>query len=455
MDSTVRRRCASFAMTLPFVCATLLHAQSVEGTVVDRVTGTPLAGVLLTAHDSTGRERARMISGASGRFRLPTRVGPFKVSVARIGYVRWFSTSFRATGTEVLSVRLEVDQAPRLLPELLALDKTRCRVSVGDRADVLWDEARTAMGAAYATVEAGDVSYLISVARRRLDANEAFLWDVARTYRSAARWPIRALAADSLFDFGFVQPTADPDDLIYYGADPEVLFDPRFAERHCMKAVPGPPGTSLTGVAFWPADVAMVPDISGTLWLDEVTRQLHALEFFYSRPRYWAPAGSAGGRVEFTALRDGRWLTVRWRMLAPIPRRAVAGVDIDGYVEGDAGVMVALGEGGDTLWRGPPLTGQNLVDPVVAKEERPQPVRLRVVDTKGRKARRLVAQNRSDSTRIVRALLVEQCVNVLERCARYPLDETLAPREERTLMELSPWRSGRPWKFTARLEIDL
>lgn len=425
---------------------------AVQGTVVTRM-GEALGGVLVTAHDAAGREHARTITSSSGGFRLRPPGGVFRLSVSRIGYQRWFSPDYQIAGADTLRIRLDVDGSPVQLPELVAVSDLGCSSVADERASVLWEEARTGMASAVATFEAGQVTWLIDEVLRRMDASDRLVADTVRLVLSAAQWPVRALEADSLFRLGFVQARSSPVDLGYYGPDLDVLFDPRFLERHCLRAVPGPEGTNLTGVAFSPADGIRTPDITGAIWLDGGTRRLRALDFFYTGLPAWASKGSAGGRVEFADLPDGRWLVVRWRILAPIPILRPAGATLHGSVETEGAVVLARERGGDTLWSGPRLTGTRRGEQESAREHTLLDVRTENV--KGQQLRRLVVRNRSDTVQVVQAIVLTHCRNLLERCARYPVNERLAPGERRTFLELRPWMSGRKWDFEASAEAGV
>lgn len=429
------------ALSAHSALSTAARAQSVAGTVVTK-DGTPLGGVLVSVQDSGGAERARTISTGSGGFALPAPSGQFRLGVSRIGYRRWYSEEFQVKGSDTLRVRLDVDQVPHVLPELVASAPTACRAAPGERAAVLWEEARTALGAADATLESEPLSFTVHEARRRLDEHERLVSDSLVTVRLAARWPVEALPPDSLFDAGFVQSRSEDDDLVWYGPDLAVLFDPRFLELHCLRAVPGARGTGLTGVAFSPAGDRKTPDIKGTLWLDATTRQLRALDFFHTGLKRWVPAGSAGGRLEFTALDDGRWLVERWRLRAPLPRkRSRGGVALHGYVEWDASVVLAVTQSKDTLWRGLAPGRAPPAAPLATG-----PVRLRTRD-RDDGAREVVARNVSDTSRVLQQLILSHCVNVAGRCAPYPVELRLPPGADVVALVVRPWMEHRVMRF--------
>lgn len=423
----------------------LLQAQAVAGTVVTRA-GVALGGVLVSVQDSAGTERGRTISTPSGGFALRAPPGPFRVGVARIGYQRWYSAELRISGSDTLRVRLDVDEVPHVLPELIATGPSACRAEPGARAAVLWDEARTALGAADATLEQQPIWFTVHEARRRLDQYERMVSDSVLVLRLAARWPVEALPPDSLLAAGFVQPRSGPDDLTWFGPDLAVLFAAGFLERYCLRAVAGPAGSGLAGVAFAPDHQQKVPGIRGTLWFDERTRELRSLDFFHTQLRHWVPAGSAGGRLEFAALDDGRWVVQRWRLRAPIPRQRGRGVVLHGYLERDASVVLALTGDGDTIWTGPPLR-RPTAGVMEAAEE---PLRI-VVRELARGSREVVVRNVGAEPQAVASVVLAHCVNVLERCAEYPVQQRIPPGGQATAVVLHPWMEGRVMRFEAQL----
>jgi hypothetical protein len=438
-----------FALSALSALATTARAQSVAGAVVSRE-GVPLGGVLVSVQDSAGSERGRTISTPSGGFTLRAPSGPFRVGVARIGYRRWYSAELRAEGRDTLRVRLDVDEVAHVLPELIASGPTSCRAEPGARAAVLWEEARTALSAADATLDQERIWFTVHEARRRLDQYERLVADSVLVVRLAARWPVEALPPDSLFGAGFVQPRTGPDDLAWFGPDLAVLFDPRFLERYCLRAVAGPAGSGLAGVAFAPNPEQRVPGIRGTLWFDEQSRQLRSLDFFHTRLRHWVPAGSAGGRLEFAALPDGRWLVERWRLRAPVPRQGGRrGAVLHGFLEWDASVVLALSGDRDTIWTGPPTRR-----PAAGESETDAgPVRIEVREL-ARGAREVVVRNVAAVPQAVSSVALRHCVNVLERCAEYPVHQRLPPGGRATVVVLHPWMEGRAMRFEARVNPE-
>lgn len=436
------------ALALALCGAGPLAAQRIEGVVLGR-SGNPLAGVLVTLHDSTSLERGRAITTASGGFGLGAPAGPFRLSVARIGYHRWFSPDYRVAGRDTLRVRLDVESLVYELPELVATAPQLCRAESGGRAALLWEDARTALSAANATLDAEPIWYQVHRALRRLDRDERLAWDSVRQFGLAARWPVESAPPDELFERGFVQPRSSINDLVWFGPDLEVLFDPRFLELHCLRAVDGPPESGLTGVAFSPVRGRKVPDISGTLWFEAATRKLAAMDFFHTRLPRWVHAGSAGGRLEFVSLPDGRWLVERWRMRAPVPRRTNVGIRLDGYAEFDGQVVVALDPGRDTLWTGLPLRLGSWPDSGASPPSSGVEVRIRA---RSDDAANVLVRNATVSPVTVRAVRFRACVNLLERCANYPLALVLEPGQETVAMVVHSWMRGRRW--SAEAEAD-
>jgi hypothetical protein len=443
------RRLALALWLLPLVPAGA-HAQRVAGTV-QTGEGVPLGGVLVSVRDSAGVEQARAISTASGGFDLPALRGAFRLSVARIGFRRWDSEPMRVAGVETRRVTLTVEHLPQLLPELVASTDLTCGALPDARAAVLWDDAQTALAAVDATLQGERLAYRTRAAYRRLDAAEYLVWDTLRIVVSEGRWPVEAVAPDSLFGHGFVQPRGDPDDLSWYGPDLDVLFDPRFLERYCLRAVEGPEGSGLMGVQFRPAErwKHWKTDIEGILWLDARTRELGSLEFFYVRMASWIPEGTAGGQLEFVPVGDGRWLIERWRMRAPRPHRGNMGTRLNDYLEWDVSVEVALTASRDTVWRSDlPLSAAPIGDTSARRPSGPFRVSHRKHKDGSLEVR---VRNVSDQPQVLERLVMRRCVNVLAPCVDHMIGRTVGSGEEMVAAILRPWLPKRPMRaeFTA------
>jgi hypothetical protein len=73
-----------------------------------------------------------------------------------------------------------------------------------------------------------------------------------------------------------------------------------------------------------------LPDIVGTLWLDDRTFELRFVEFNYSRVHLSADSSEIGGAVHFARLPSGAWIIRKWFIRLPVIARPAAPVATDG-----------------------------------------------------------------------------------------------------------------------------
>ena len=445
-------------LVLPAIGGRDARAQVVRGFVSERATGTAVPGALVTLVDSAGQEYARGITASSGSFTLAGTPGGVRhVQVARIGYRAWRSEPFTAAARDTMRLRLLVEDLPVRLPEITARSERSCASleSAGDRVVVLWEEARKAISLADLSYQRDPMQYRVDRRQSRSDDEERLLSDSIRTVNLQARWPVEALPAGALLNQGFVQRD-QIGDLIYYGPDLSVLYAPEFLASHCLAAVAGDSGSNLVGVSYRPSEEGGLSDVEGAVWLDATTLQLRSLEFRYTGLAQWVPKGSAGGELRFLRLDDGRWVIVRWRMRAPIPRIRGLDTTLFGFAVQEEVVVAVSGPGGVTLWQGTGLargdalategwTGAPRVRGTVAVLG--SPIALDNERIKDSQARIVSARNRSDRPVRITGLALYSCVNVLQRCTAEDTDVLLSPREERVLVEVRPWMPGRPMRY--------
>ncbi len=435
------------------------HAQVVRGFVSEATTGSPIAGALVTLVDTTGREYARGMTAASGSFSLAgTPGGTRQVQVARIGYRAWQSQQFTAAALDTVQLRLQVEDLPvQLLPEITATSSRSCASlkEAGERVVVLWEEARKAISLADLSYGRDPMQYRVDRRNSRVDDEEHLVSDSIRTVNMQARWPVEALPAGALLHDGFVQRDK-LGDLVYYGPDLSVLYAPAFLSTHCLTAVAGDSGANLVGVSYRPASEGGPPNVEGAVWLDASTLQLRSLEFRYTGLSKWVPRGSAGGELRFLRMDDGRWVIDRWRMRAPIPRVRGRDTTLFGFAGVEEVVVAVTAPGGAVLWEGAGLSrGTALardgwsgapkvpgVPPVLGS-----PIQIEDDRVKDSYDRIVSARNRSDRPVRITGVALYSCANVRERCATHDTDILLEPKEERVLVDIRPWMSGRPVRY--------
>ncbi len=355
-----------------------LLAQTVSVTVTSRESGAPIAGSIVYLHDAAGREVARRLADDRGRvvFFRPGQ-GVHSVRAEMIGRAPSTSDPLDFVVGERTDVRLGLALAPIELEGLGVEAETRCETGrqQGLAAARLWEEARKALTAAALTDEQELYRYHTLLYEQELERDTRVVRRSRSVERQAnMRVPFRSRPAAELVREGFVQRSGNTD--LYFAPDAGVLLSEEFLETHCFRATlgeaeGGPPG--LVGLSFAPADARdRIPDIRGTLWLDQSTAELKWLEFRYVNAEATLVTSELGGRVDFERMPDGGWIIPEWWIRMPrFARQGTTGYESRTYLAGftEAGGVVQEVQGaGRTLGHG--VTGA--IDGVV-KDSLDQP----------------------------------------------------------------------------------
>lgn len=370
------------------LCATAGEAQVVRGVVMERTSGLPLPGVLVTLEraDSATAQRALNLSALTDeRGEYAVRVpapGRYRVDAKRIGVRRFTSEPFALAAGQTHVVDVVVDGLLYALPEVTVEAVPICAVrrNQQQRVAALWDEAWTALTAA--RVSARDRPMRAQLVRHVLTIdleNTATLGESRMALENAMERPFTSLSADSLSAIGYWRELPG-DSIEYYGPDAEVLLSEAFRRDHCYSVADGGrerPG--LIGLAFEPVRGRTLPDLRGTLWMDARTFELRFVEFEYSRLPYGDVPARVGGEVHFARLSDGAWMVRRWYIRVPTYRRSTRG-------DGVAPILRAALDSLATLHRLVEEGGSLIMDEL-PWPERPASLRGVVQDSTGRPMR--------------------------------------------------------------------
>lgn len=300
-------------------------ATTVSGRLLQRDGSTPLAHAIVELGGANG-EVIRTLSAPDGAFRvaIPVR-GPYTLRVLRVGFLPFSGPSVDAQGRAVLLAPLIVS-SPQVLLTTTTNASRSCAVDrdVGLAVATAWEEARKAMltttlldrEAQQDSLEGEWMTY-----DRMLDAGGRHV----RSQRVAVRTHFtqrvfRSAPVDSILRHGFVGNTDDG--IAYHLPDAEVLLSPLFTAMHCFDLDLSAPPHEVQ-VRFTPAPAASLRyDVTGTAVLDQSSGQLKAIRFRYTGlPDTPAPL-AGGGDVQFTVLRDGRWVVSSWMAQLPLHRAA-------------------------------------------------------------------------------------------------------------------------------------
>lgn len=142
------------------VLASSVHAQTIVGRVIDATDRDAIAGVVVSALDSTGRVLMRTVTVRAADFRLPMGSAASRLHFRRIGYSPVEIAVSAAVGGRIDAVMRRV---PTQLPRVTTLANSQCDAAPdGGAAIALWEEARSGLLASITAREAkvGSISVL-------------------------------------------------------------------------------------------------------------------------------------------------------------------------------------------------------------------------------------------------------------------------------------------------------
>lgn len=307
------------AATLTLTAAPAV-GQIVQGQVVDS-TGTPVGTGFVVLVGGDDREVLRTLTSPDGRFSLtvpPATPGPFRIRSERIGYRVTYSTPMTADRERTFDVRLTVARLPVRLAAIEVQDESQCRVrpAEGLATAAIWEEARKALDAASWTASQESYSFehvryerTLGPRRRRVEEQKLEM------RRGLYRTPFTSHDPALLAKDGYV--TEDDTDRWYYAPDAEVLRSPSFLDTHCFRVVRDRDHSGQVGLGFVPVPDRRLPDIRGTLWLDEETSELRTLEYAYTEVPGRPNDDRIGGRIGFRPVPSGAWIVHHWEIRMP------------------------------------------------------------------------------------------------------------------------------------------
>lgn len=290
------------------------------GDVVDGTTATPVGEGFVVLLDEQGREVARTLAAANGRFSLRAPgPGRYRLRSERIGYVVFVDPQFTLQQGQTLTRHLAVTALAVQLAAVEVSGRTTCRLNP-DRAQAtaaVWGEVRKALAAAVWTERQRTYRYRTVAFERDWDASRReVLAQASDTVFGYWRAPFASWPAAELARHGYI--VAEAESIAYYGPDAVVLQDSAFLASHCFGlARRSQHGTQQVGLSFEPEPGRWLPDVEGVLWLDEGTAELRTLEFSYTRVPGGVNDERIGGTVEFLRLPSGAWIIRRWELRMP------------------------------------------------------------------------------------------------------------------------------------------
>lgn len=293
-----------------------LHAQTIRGQVIDSVTRGPVGTGFVVLIGGDGRELARALTSADGRFAFTlTRLqqGPFRLRSERIGFGVSESDAFDRDAATT-PVTLFVGALPTPLANIEVREATECRVrpAEDERTAVVWEEARKALAAASWTASRELFHIVSTVYRRTLETRRRrVLRETHSPSIGNTSAPFVSVDPAKLLESGYV--AREGEDIAYYAPDAEVLQDEGFLETHCFRLRSHDDRDELIGLAFEPAPSRRLPDVRGVLWLDRERSELRSIEYEYTNlPPDLRSTTIGYGRLQFMPLPSGAWIVHEW-----------------------------------------------------------------------------------------------------------------------------------------------
>ncbi|HSK20562.1 MAG TPA: carboxypeptidase regulatory-like domain-containing protein [Longimicrobiales bacterium] len=351
---------AFHAACLLAVSGTAASAQSLVVEVTGAESGNALAGAFVSLLDENGRVMRSALTNEAGRsLFLTPGGGRYQLTVELVGRQTHSTGILSVAAEETRRLAVSLVFQPIALAEIRVDPDQRCRLRPADAMAIsqVWESARQALAVQAWTEGAGVYRLDISTYDRDLDATGRKVERETRRGRSrVTRAPFASLPPEELVSGGFIR-TLEDGGHEYYGADAALLLSDVFLDTHCFRLERSRDVPGAIGLAFEPVRTHDLPDIAGTLWVDEATAHLRFLEYSYTRSPYEEARGLAGGRVDFVALPGGAWIIERWWIRAPIlvrqanlARAGDSGIRVAGIRE-TGGEVIGISDSRQTIAR--------------------------------------------------------------------------------------------------------
>lgn len=294
-------------------------AQVVRGAVVDKFSREPVVSGIVVLLGDDGAELDRVLTDATGRFLLRSRVaGEHRLRTLIIGFQPWESQAFALAAGQTVQRDVELELLRVALPPITVEAERTCvtRPGEGELAAALWEEVKKAVSATTLAAESRRYRFRTRTREQFVDrvgvTQTDTVFPLAPGYRA---WPFASLDPELLSRRGFVQQ--DVGGPVFYGPDAVLLVSDIFLDDHCFRVRRRDNDQEL-GLLFEPVGGRRVPEIEGVLWLDRESTALRRLEWRYRNIPPWARQGQPSGSIEFSQLPDGAWFVRGWTLRAPV-----------------------------------------------------------------------------------------------------------------------------------------
>jgi carboxypeptidase family protein len=318
-------RTIASSLALAALAAASLGAQVVRGTIVERGSGAPVAGVVIAIVDARGIAVSTTLSDEHGDFEVRVAgAGTYAVDAKRIGVRRVRGPRFTIGVGETHREAIAVDAISAALAAVRVVEKNECVRRPGDdvRTAALWEDARAALTATNVTRRrAATRATVIRYIRQLSPIDDRVIADTREERTGPIERPFVSAPAPELSRAGYVRENRDGT-TDYFGPDADVLLSDEFLADHCFRIERREvEGGEEVGLAFEPLPRRKVADVRGVLWVSRRTAELRAVEFRFTRLPFEEGLGEFGGEVGFARLPSGEWIVQRWQLRMPVYRR--------------------------------------------------------------------------------------------------------------------------------------
>ncbi len=332
---------------LALLPAGTIRAQTLRGQVVERGTNLPVVGGQIVLMDASSRVVGTVLTNAEGRFvlRAPA-AGRYTYRADMIGRQSATSEAIELGRDATVDHRLELEVGAISLNALTVQARPQCGSASGNPdVHMLWEEARKALAAEAVTRAQRRFRVTIETYTRVLDAAGRRVLSDQRVQRLGLTTdPFVTRPAEELAEQGYMR--REGDDRVFFGPTGGVLLSDAFLRTHCFWVHREDDRAGEVGLAFEPIAGRRLPDVEGTLWVDQGTAELGSLEFRYVNLPNDLSAGY-GGRVEFRRLPAGGWIVSKWVIRMPVLGRG--GFTLDDRFHERLHVVQLTEQGGEVI----------------------------------------------------------------------------------------------------------
>lgn len=286
------------------------QAQIISGRVTDRTSGTPVAGVVVSALDASGAALARVVTDSVSGYRIAVFAGATSLHFRRIGYSpATVALADSANGRiDVVLTRL-----PTQLPPVKAVESAQCEDGAnGGDALALWDQARSGMLTSIVARESKAAWLSILTYTTSFDGDDEEPRSVDRVeLASASNAFLAGGQADSLAKYGY--GITNLFGTTYLAPDDVVLFDDSFLATHCFRL--GQSSDSTIALDFEPAKGRnKLIEIDGTVLFRREPLDVKSVVYRYTGVGSSVEKMKPGGAFYFERMPSGITMIQRWHI---------------------------------------------------------------------------------------------------------------------------------------------